>query len=89
MELNFVKESKTVQVEISYQEIDFSLLSENITEPPRLLLDWLGACTRDEQEVPIEIRQQIHSPMQEMIESKSKSIWNWQNKTLNFVLIRS
>ncbi|MBC6454613.1 MAG: hypothetical protein GDA43_16600 [Hormoscilla sp. SP5CHS1] len=67
LELNFVKESKTVQVEISYQEIDFSLLSENITEPPRLLLDWLGACNRDEQEGLIEIRQQIltfHSLMQ-------------------------
>jgi RecB family endonuclease NucS len=46
---------------IPYQELSFSSTSQNIPETPQLLLDWLGACTGEEQQAIIKLREKILS----------------------------
>ncbi|MHC5831069.1 MAG: recombinase RecB, partial [Nostoc sp.] len=46
---------------IHYQELNFSSLSPNIPQAPQLLLDWLGACTKEEQQAIIGMREKILS----------------------------
>lgn len=48
-------------IPIPYQELDISTVSTNISEPPQLLLDWLGACTGEEQQAIIKLRERILS----------------------------
>jgi len=74
LKLSDLDNKEIAQIGIPYREIYFSDICENTTAPPRLLLDWLGSCTRDEQEGILKIRGQMlnfHSRMQEITESKS------------------
>lgn len=57
-----------------YQELNFSTTSQNIPETPQLLLDWLGACTGEEQQAIIKLREKILSfdeRIQESIEGRN------------------
>ncbi|WP_190872911.1 endonuclease NucS domain-containing protein [Aulosira sp. FACHB-615] len=62
-------------IKINYQEVNFqNQPQDNIPEPPRLLLDWLGALTQTEIENLTKIRNQILSfdyRIEEMIVNKS------------------
>ncbi|MEH2213960.1 endonuclease NucS domain-containing protein [Nostoc sp.] len=53
-------QSKTKIIKINYQEVNFqNQETDNIPEPPRLLLDWLGSLTNTEIENLTKIRHQI------------------------------
>lgn len=58
---------------IPYQPIKISV-SENIPEPPELLIKWLGGCTEEEQEGFIQVRSRIlacHQKMNEIVDKAS------------------
>lgn len=61
-------------IKINYQEVNFQKqIPDSIPEPPRLLLDWLGALTQTEIENLTKIRHQIlsfDSRMEEMVVNK-------------------
>jgi RecB family endonuclease NucS len=57
---------------IPYQPIEISV-PENIPEPPELLIKFLGACTREEQEGFIQMRSRILTCHQKISEIVSKS----------------
>ena len=70
------------QLPIPYTKIEL-VSKEDLPEPPKLLLDWLGSCTGDEQEGIIKMRENIllfDKRIQEMIEPK-KSISYGRGKT--------
>ncbi|MBN3961793.1 endonuclease NucS domain-containing protein [Nostoc sp. NMS8] len=46
-------------IPITYQELDISSTSSNIPDPPQLLLDWLGACTGEEQQAILKLREKV------------------------------
>ena len=59
LQLKDVDTIKNLSINIPYQEIDFSSLSQDIPEPPQKLLDWLGSCSGYEQLAIIKMREQI------------------------------
>ena len=61
LNLKDIDSTQTWLINIPYQEIDFSKLSQEIPEPPQKLLDWLGSCSGDEQLAIIKMREQILS----------------------------
>ncbi|MBD1814272.1 endonuclease NucS [Microcoleus vaginatus DQ-U2] len=65
---------ETSQIDIPYREIDYSKSDDSIPPPPRLILDWLGSWTAEDEDKFLKIRQQIlrfDNRMQEIIEPKS------------------
>lgn len=69
------KQLKTKIIKINYQEVNFqNQVNDNIPEPPRLLLDWLGSLTNTEIENITKIRHQILSfdgRLEEIVFNKS------------------
>ena len=61
LNLKDIDTSQTWSINIPYKEIDFSKFSQDISEPPQKLLDWLGSCSGDEQLAIIKMREQILS----------------------------
>jgi len=62
------------EVKIPYQELDIATTSSNVLAPPQLLLDWLGACTGEEQQAILKLREKILSfdgRIKEEIEAKN------------------
>ncbi|WP_411858929.1 endonuclease NucS domain-containing protein [Scytonema millei] len=51
--------SQTWSLQIPYQKLDVASLSENVSQPPQLLLDWLGSCTLEEQQAILKLRQKV------------------------------
>src|SRR4028119_295208 len=65
---------ETSQIDIPYREIDYRKSDDSIPPPPRLILDWLGSWTAEDEDKFLKIRQQILSfdnRMQEIIEPKN------------------
>ncbi|AVH68635.1 endonuclease NucS domain-containing protein [Nostoc sp. 'Peltigera membranacea cyanobiont' N6] len=61
LQLQDIDTNQTWSIPIPYQELDISSTSSNIPEPPQLLLDWLGACTGEEQQAILKLREKIIS----------------------------
>lgn len=61
LRLQDIDTNQTLSVPIPYQKLDISSLSTNIPDPPQLLLDWLGACTGEEQQAILKLREKILS----------------------------
>ncbi len=73
-QLKEIDNARSLQLERPYREIDLTEFCENIPEPPRLLLDWLGSFTGSEQEGILKIRKQLLSfdrGMQEISDLRS------------------
>lgn len=74
LQLQDIDTNQTWSIPIPYQELNFSTTSQNIPETPQLLLDWLGACTGEEQQAIIKLREKILSfdeRIQESIEGRN------------------
>jgi RecB family endonuclease NucS len=74
LHLKDIDTQETAQIEIPYREIDYRRTDESIPPPPRLILDWLGSWTAEDEDNFLKIREQILSfdnRMQEIIEPKS------------------
>lgn len=72
LELTGIEAEETYRIEIPYTEVEL-VKHEDLPEPPKLLLDWLGSCTRDEQEGFLKMREQIllfDKRIQETVDSK-------------------
>ncbi|MCW5318985.1 DUF91 domain-containing protein [Nostoc sp. KVJ3] len=61
LQLQDTDTNQTWSIPIPYQKLDISSTSSNIPDPPQLLLDWLGACTGEEQQAIIKLREKILS----------------------------
>ncbi|RCJ20220.1 recombinase RecB [Nostoc sp. ATCC 43529] len=61
LQLQDIDTNQIWSIPIPYQELDISTVSSNISEPPQLLLDWLGACTGEEQQAILKLREKILS----------------------------
>ncbi|MHC5612377.1 MAG: endonuclease NucS domain-containing protein [Nostoc sp.] len=61
LQLQDTDTNQTWSIPIPYQKLDISTISSNISEPPQLLLDWLGACTGEEQQAILKLREKIIS----------------------------
>ena len=59
LHLQDIDSNQTWSIPIPYQELDISIASSNIPEPPQLFLDWLGSCTGEEQQAIIRLREKI------------------------------
>ncbi len=59
LQLQDIDTNQIWSIPIPYQELDISTVSSNISEPPQLLLDWLGACTKEEQQAILKLREKI------------------------------
>lgn len=59
LQLQDTDTNQTWSIPIPYQQLDISTVSSNIPEPPQLLLDWLGACTREEQQAILRLREKV------------------------------
>ncbi len=51
--------SLITEVQIPYQELDIATTASNVPAPPQLLLDWLGACSGEEQQAILKMREKI------------------------------
>lgn len=74
LQLQDTDTNQTWSIPIPYQELEISTVSSNIPEPPQLLLDWLGACTGEEQQAILKLREKILSfdgRIKEEIEGKN------------------
>jgi RecB family endonuclease NucS len=74
LQIKDIDNGQVSQLEIPYREINFSEFCENVSEPPRLLLDWLGSCTSDEQQGILKIRSKMlnfDKRMQEILDARS------------------
>ncbi|MEH2212965.1 endonuclease NucS domain-containing protein [Nostoc sp.] len=74
LQLQDTDTNQTWSIPITYQELDISSTSSNIPDPPQLLLDWLGACTGEEQQAILKLREKILSfdeRIKEEIEGKN------------------
>ncbi|MBD2341839.1 DUF91 domain-containing protein [Calothrix sp. FACHB-156] len=61
LQLQDTDNNQTWSIPIPYQELDISIASSNVPEPPQLLLDWLGSCTGEEQQAILNMRDKILS----------------------------
>ncbi|MBD2527591.1 endonuclease NucS domain-containing protein [Nostoc sp. FACHB-133] len=59
--LQDISTNQTWSIPISYQELSFSSTKHGISETPQLLLDWLGACSAEEQQAILKLREKILS----------------------------
>lgn len=59
LKLQDIDDNQTWSIPIPYQELKFSSTSGDIPETPQLLLDWLGACTGEEQQAILKLREKI------------------------------
>ncbi|MEA5605005.1 endonuclease NucS domain-containing protein [Nostoc sp. UHCC 0252] len=59
LQLQDIDTNQTWSIPIPYQELDINTVSSNISEPPQLLLDWLGACTGEEQQAILRLREKV------------------------------
>jgi RecB family endonuclease NucS len=60
LNLQNISTNQNWSIPIPYQELNFSSKTyNNIPETPQLLLDWLGACTGEEQQAIIKLREKI------------------------------
>ncbi|MBW4429844.1 MAG: DUF91 domain-containing protein [Nostoc desertorum CM1-VF14] len=59
LQLQDTDTNQTWSIPIPYQELDISTVSSNIPAPPQLLLDWLGACTGEEQQAILRLREKV------------------------------
>ncbi len=83
LQLTDIDTNQTWSIPVPYQELDISSLSDNVSDPPQLLLDWLGVCTGSEQQAILNMRSQILSfdeRIKEEIEGK-KAIRYGRGKT--------
>lgn len=74
LRLQDIDTNQTWSIPIPYQKLDISSVSSNIPDPPQILLDWLGACTGEEQQAILKLREKILSfneRIQEEIEGKN------------------
>ncbi len=74
--LNSIETNQAWQAEIPFREINFSAIDPNISEPPKLLIDWLGTCTKAEQEGILKVRTKMlsfHPKLREIVEAKTIS----------------
>ncbi|YAF99057.1 MAG: endonuclease NucS domain-containing protein (plasmid) [Nodularia sp. CChRGM 3473] len=74
LQLQDINTNQIWSISIPYQELSFSSTSQNIPETPQLLLDWLGACTGEEQQAIIKLREKILSfdeRIQESVEGRN------------------
>ena len=72
LHLKDIDSDQIFDIDIPYQKIDI-VSNENLAPPPRLLLDWLGSCTGDEQQGILKMRDKIllfDKRMKEVIDSK-------------------
>ncbi|MDL5055393.1 endonuclease NucS [Oscillatoria laete-virens NRMC-F 0139] len=72
LELAEIERDKTYQIAIPYTKVEL-VKHEDLPEPPKLLLDWLGSCTGDEQEGFLKMREQVllfDKRIQENLDSK-------------------
>ena len=70
--LQSVEQESVDRYLIPYQTIKTSTV-ENISEPPELLMRWLGGCTREEQEGFLEVRSKLLACSQRMKETVNRS----------------
>ncbi|BAY66954.1 hypothetical protein NIES22_70980 (plasmid) [Calothrix brevissima NIES-22] len=61
LQLQDIDNNQSWSIPIPYQELDISVASSNIPEPPQILLDWLGSCTGEEQQAILNLRDKILS----------------------------
>lgn len=59
LQLQDIDNNQTWSIPIPYQELKFVSASGDIPETPQLLLDWLGACTGEEQQAILKLREKI------------------------------
>ncbi|RCJ31820.1 recombinase RecB [Nostoc punctiforme NIES-2108] len=59
--LQDINTNQTWSTPIPYEELSFSSTSQNTPETPQLLLDWLGACSAEKQQVILKLREKILS----------------------------
>lgn len=72
LDLTGIEREETYQIKIPYTKVEL-VKHEDLPEPPKLLLDWLGSCTRDEQEGFLKMREQIllfDKRIKEILDSK-------------------
>lgn len=82
LHIHSLDDEQKFQIQIPYRKVN-TVSNEDIPEPPKLLLDWLGACSPDEQEAILRMREKIllyDKRMQETIIAK-KSINYGRGKT--------
>ena len=56
-----INTNQTWSIPIPYQELNFSSTTHGIPAAPQLLLDWLGACSAEEQQAILKLREKILS----------------------------
>ncbi|BBD63052.1 hypothetical protein NIES2109_59020 (plasmid) [Nostoc sp. HK-01] len=61
LRLQDINTNQTWSIPIPYQELNFSSTTHDIPAAPQLLLDWLGACTGEEQQAILKLREKILS----------------------------
>lgn len=74
LQLRDIDTNQIWSIPIPYQKLDISSVSSNISEPPQLLLDWLGACTGEEQQAILKLREKVlgfDERIQEEIEGRN------------------
>jgi len=74
LHLKDIDTRENTQIEIPYRDIDYKKSDENIPHTPRLILDWLGSWTAEDEANFLRIRDRIlrfDNRMQEIIEPKS------------------
>ncbi|MBW4566192.1 MAG: DUF91 domain-containing protein [Mojavia pulchra JT2-VF2] len=59
LRLQDINTNQTWSIPIPYQELNFSSTTHDIPAAPQLLLDWLGACTGEEQQAILKLREKI------------------------------
>lgn len=71
------------EIIIPYQKLNINTTTGNVPAPPQLLLDWLGACSKDEQIAILKMREKILSfdaRITEEIEGKNTIRYKGKNK---------
>lgn len=72
MNLTGIEKEEIYQIKIPYTKVEL-VKHEDLPEPPKLLLDWLGSCTGEEQEGFLKLREQLllfDKRIQETIDSQ-------------------
>jgi RecB family endonuclease NucS len=74
LQLQDIDTAQTYSILIPYQKLDIPTISINLPVPPQVILDWLGACSNEEKQAILKMREQIlvfDERIQEKIEGKN------------------